>query len=166
MAEEEEPGILSHYVRGIRTSTRHNAAAYGYSVTATASFGALARIEGSPDLLDMFLYLVGAGLAFAIVNTVATRGFRERLPEEPAVVVLLGTAFSFASVTASLGTCVGIAYALRGWAGWLAATLAFTTVYILLVGLELALAANLHHLGGIEGERRRRDEEREEERTG
>lgn len=164
MPEEEQSGILAHYVRGIRTSTRHNAAAYGFSVAATASFGALTRVEGAPDLLDMFLYLLGAGLAFAIVNTVATRGFRERLPEEPAVVVLLGTAFSFASVTASVGTCVGVAYGLHGWAGWLVATFAFAAVYIVLVGLELALAGNIHHLGGIEGEQRRREEE--EERTG
>lgn len=101
-----------------------------------------------PTILDVFVFVVGASIAFATVNTLSSHRFSERLPDEPAVVVLLGTTFSVFSISAAVGVAVGIAYAIPGWPAWLVSSFAFAGVYLLVVGLELGLAAKRHELGG------------------
>lgn len=50
----ERRGFSDNYLRGLHASARGNAAAYGYSVTITASFGVLtagcAKVEPHGDL--------------------------------------------------------------------------------------------------------------------
>jgi hypothetical protein len=153
--KDASDGFRAHYIRGLQNSSRHNAAAYGYSVAATASFGALSHIVGAATLVDCFVYVIGAGIGFAIVNALASKGYRQQIPEEPPVVILLGTSFNVVSTTAAVGVVVGVAYALGDWAAWPVATFAFTVVYLFATALELGLAAQMHSHGGVEGERSR-----------
>jgi hypothetical protein len=68
-----------HYLRGLGMSVRSNALAYGYSVTSTASFGVLAKGAGPMSVGHIFGFVIGNGLAFAGVNALVTRGFRQRV---------------------------------------------------------------------------------------
>jgi hypothetical protein len=46
-ASTEGRGFSENYLRGLHASARGNAAAYGYSVTITASFGDLGAVVGA-----------------------------------------------------------------------------------------------------------------------
>jgi hypothetical protein len=140
-------GFAEHYVLGLRSSTKHNAPAYGYSVAAGATLAALTKVDGSPSLLDVFLFIIGASSAFALVNIAGTSMFRAEMPSEPPVVVALGTTFSVVSISGATGSAVGIAYLLSGWLAWGLGALSFTLVYQLLLGLELGIAARTHPRG-------------------
>jgi hypothetical protein len=90
------------------------------------------------------------------VNAVSTWFFRKESPNQPELVISLATSFSVLSVCRSVAAATGVAYALSGWLAWLLAALAFTLVYVVGVGAEIAMAAYRHPSGGVEGERRRR----------
>jgi hypothetical protein len=156
---EEEKGFLAHYVRGVRTSSRHNAAAYGFSIAATSSFAAVTKLDGAPSLLDIFVFIVGASVGFAILNAIASGGYSAEIPDEPAVVVLLGTSFSILSIAGAVGVAVGIGYTIGGWPAWLLGSLGFTLAYLLGTALELGIAAQLHERGGYSGEQRQSRED-------
>ena len=102
-----------HYRRGLGMSARNNALAYGYSVTATASFGMLAHTAGPMSILRIFMFVLGSGIAFAGVNALVTRGFRQRVEEEPPVVVALATAFALVSISAGVGIAAVMARKVR-----------------------------------------------------
>ena len=137
-----------HFVRSIRTSTSNNTAAYGFSLAVAGSFAALTKVHGDPTWLQLFLFLLGSSLGFALVNTLATSFFRRDAPEEPDIVVSLATSLSAFSVCASVGTAAGVAFALPGWPAWLLGSAAFTLAYVLGIGVETALAAHRHPRGG------------------
>ena len=104
-----------HYVRGLGMATRNNGLAYGYSITATASFGVLERTDPPGSLARIFLFVVASGIAFAIVSALVTRGFRQRVEREPPVVVALATAFSVVSTSAAVGIAALVGWGIGGW---------------------------------------------------
>ena len=148
-----DAGVREHYRRGLGTALRHNQVAYSYSAMATALFGVLQHYHrGGPDIGQAFLFILGAGVAFAFVNAAITRWFSERLPREPSEVIALGTAISFFSMAAGLGlgTLVG---ALAGpWVAWPAAPLAASIGFMVLAGIEMGFAGYYHDAGGVGGE--------------
>jgi hypothetical protein len=106
------------YVRGLGMSAHNNALAYGYSVTATASFAVLVATAGSPDVGHIFSFVLGTSLAFAGVNALVTRGFRSRVEEEPPVVLALATSLSALSISAAVGVAALLGWGLGGWLSW------------------------------------------------
>lgn len=144
-----------HYVRGLGMSARNNALAYGYSVTATASFGVLDRLDGPASVGRIFLFIVGSGIAFAVVNALVTRGYRRRVAQEPPVVIALATSFSIASTSVAVGVAALLAATLGGSSAWLLGSLLPTWVYLSLSALETALARELHlTVGDVDPEKR------------
>jgi MFS family permease len=125
-------------------SARNNALAYGYSVSATASFAMLTHTDGPLTVLRIFVFAVGAGIAFAAVNALVTRGFRERAEREPPVVVALATSFSIVSISAAVGVAALLGWGVGGWVAWLLGSLLATLVYLSIGALEMALARSLH----------------------
>jgi|SRR5215218_2779179 len=119
------------YLHGLHHSARENVSAYGYSVTITATFGLLSVIVGSPSVLDVFLFASGAVLGVALVETVASGGFRHRLEEEPSRIQALGGSISFFSVGLALLAVLLVGQLVDGLLSWLLgsflATLAFQT---------------------------------------
>jgi hypothetical protein len=136
-----------HYGRGLGISTRNNTIAYGYSVGMTGTFAVLQELH-PVDIARVFLFIVGASVPFAIVNAVVTRGFRERFADEPGVVIALATSFSAVSIAASVAVALLVAWAAPTWVAWLCTPFAFTSVYLLAVGAETAIAAAQHDAGG------------------
>jgi threonine/homoserine/homoserine lactone efflux protein len=70
------PGFADTYVRGLRSAARNNASAYGYSVTITATFGILSVVTAVTTVLEIFTFAGGAVLAYALIDGVASGGFR------------------------------------------------------------------------------------------
>lgn len=105
-----------HYVRGLGMSAHNSALAYGYSITVTASFGILARTDGPVAVLRIFVFVIGPSLAFAGINALVTRGFRQRVEHEPPVVASLATAFGFLSISGAVGVAALVGGASAG--GW------------------------------------------------
>jgi MFS family permease len=142
-----------HYRRGLGTALRHNQVAYAYSAMTTALFGVLQQEKpGPPQIGQMFLYIVGAATAFAVVNASVTHWFSERLPREPSEVIALGTALSLFSMAAGLGLGTLVSVVAGPWIAWPLAPLAATIGFMLLAGLEMALAGFSHDAGGVGGD--------------
>jgi hypothetical protein len=133
-----------HYIRGLGMSARNNALAYGYSITATASFGMLAHTDGPLNVLHIFAFVVGSGIAFASINALVTRGYRQRVEQEPPVIVALSTSFSVLSISAGVGLTALLGWGLGGWGAWLLGALLGSWVYLSVSALEMAVARNLH----------------------
>lgn len=125
-------------------SARNNALAYGYSIAATAAFGVLSETDQPVDLGRIFLFAVGAGVAFAAVNAVVTRGFRTRVETEPPVVLALATSLSALSISAAVGAAALLSIVVGGWPAWLLTSILSTWVYLSIVALEIAAARALH----------------------
>ena len=138
-----------HYRRGLGTALRHNQVAYAYSGTITALFGVISDESGMPDVGQCFLFVVGAGVAFALVNASITRWFSERLPREPSEVVALGTALSVFSMAAGLGLGTLVAWLAGPWIAWPVAPLVTSVGFLLLAGIEMGFAGYHHDAGGV-----------------
>jgi hypothetical protein len=136
--------FVEHYIRGLGMSTRNNGLAYGYSITATVSFGMLAHTDAPITVLKLFMFLVGAGIAFAALTALVTRGFSQRVEREPPVVVALATSFSLLSSSAGVAVAAGLGSGLGGWAAWLLGSMLATWTYLSIAALEMALARVLH----------------------
>lgn len=131
-----------HYVRGLQTSARGNAPAYGYSVTITASFGILSALRGPPNVPEIFLFAAGAIAGFALVEAVITGGFRHGLEDEPSAVKALGGSISVLSVGGALAGALVVGRLLGSPAWPLGAFLA-TVLYLCLFALEISVAHRL-----------------------
>ena len=132
------PGFADNYVRGLRSAARNNASAYGYSVTITATFGILSVVTAVTTVLEIFAFAGGAVLAYALVDGVASGGFRYGPhDEEPIEVTALGSSVSFFSVGAAL---LVEAQLLGGWPAWPLGAFSATVTYLLLLALEIGLA--------------------------
>jgi MFS family permease len=141
-----------HYRRGLGTALRHNQVAYSYSAMSTALFGVLQTHHGSPDVGQAYLFILGAGIAFAAVNASVTHWFSERLPREPSEVIALGTAVSFLSMAAGLGLGILVGWFAGPWVAWGVAPLAASIGFMVLAGLEMAFAGYYHDAGGVGGD--------------
>lgn len=149
----ERRGFSDNYLRGLHASARGNAAAYGYSVTITASFGVLSAIVGGPRVTEIFAFAGGAVLAFALVEAVASGGFRHRLSDEPSDVRALGGSISFASVGIGLAVALLSGLYPGGFLAWPLGSFLATLAYLLLFALEIGIAELLRgRTGGREGD--------------
>lgn len=126
--------------RGVRTSLRTNATAYAYSVFITVSFALVDTAVGDRSIGRIFLFLIGATIAFALTEGIASRGFRDRFRPEPSDVVMLGSAMATASVGSAAGVVWLTSSMLDGTSAWFIGPFAGTITYLLVAGLEMALA--------------------------
>ena len=148
----DSAGVREHYRRGLGTALRHNQVAYGYSATATALFGVIQRLSGGPNVGQCFMFILGAGAAFAIVNASITHWFSQRLPREPSEVVALGTAISLFSMAAGLGLGTLVAWSAGPWIAWPLAPLGMSIGFMVLAGIEMGFAGYYHDAGGVGGD--------------
>lgn len=136
----ERGGFGDNYLRGLRSSSIGNSAAYGYSVTITATFGVLGTTRGTPRVAEIPAFVVGAVLAVAVVNAVASGGFRHEVDEEPSSIRALGSSLSIFSVGGALGL-VFVAERLSGdFSVWPVGSFLATLAYLFAFALEIAVA--------------------------
>lgn len=140
MSPRRPRGLRERVECGVSESLHGNATAFGYSVTITASFGAVQHERGQPSYLDLLLFGVGAVLAFAALEGIVTRGFRNPLRTGSDQVVTLGTALAFMSVALAITAALGVAHILHGNVAWFAGATAGSLVFALAESLEFMVA--------------------------
>lgn len=139
---------------GLHTALVDNSTAFGFSITITASYGALNQLAGSPALLHITGFAVGAALAFTLLQAAVSRGFRRRPGKAPREVVLLGTALDVVSVALGLGAAMLAGLLLPPAVAWPVGAFAAAAVFALSQAVELMVAVRLEHeLGDPEAER-------------
>lgn len=127
-------------VRGVRRAVRNDASAFAYSVLITATFGVVNLDNPDVTTPRIFLFVLGATLAFTVAEAASSRLFRIRLREEQGDIVLVGTAMSPIAVGASLGAAVVASKIAEGATAWAAAPAVATVSYILMTGTQLMVA--------------------------
>lgn len=125
-----------------------NSTAFGFSVTITASYGALNRLAAGPSLGDIAGFAVGAAAAFTLLQLVTTRGFRRRPGTATRQVVLLGTAFDIVSVALGVGTAMLVGVVVPSWGAWALGGFLASLVFTGSQALELLVAARIERREG------------------
>lgn len=138
---QQPRGMGERLVCGIGESLGGNATAFGYSVTITASFGAVEIGQGNPGFADLVVFGLGAVVAFGGLEGLASGGFRTPLQKGSDQVVLLGTSLAFISIILAIATARGVAAVLTGAWAWFGGALCASLVFALVESLEFMLAA-------------------------
>ena len=141
-------GARARLVRGLGQSLGGNATAFGYSVTITASFGAVELGRGAPSFGDLIVFGLGAVVAFGGLEGVASGGFRSPLKKGSDDVILLGTALAFVSIVLAIAAARGIAALLSGAWAWFGAAFGASLVFALVESVEFMLAQWLQERRG------------------
>lgn len=134
--------------RGLQTSVVDNSSAFGFSITITASFGTLTRLQGQPGFGEIFGFALAAVAAFTLLQAVASSGFRRRPGTAPREVVMLGTALNVASVGLGVGAATLTGLVLDSSVAWPLGAFLAAFVFILAEALEHTLAARVERLFG------------------
>ena len=132
--------FLTRYRRGIRTSLRNNSSAYGYTIVVTCDVAMLNRLVGSPSIGEIYAFIIGAVGAFALLEASVSRMFREKLKGEPSNVMALGSSFSIVSISVAVSATLLCGWLTGGWFVWGLSAFGSTAVYLLILGIEMALA--------------------------
>ncbi|MDQ3849192.1 MAG: hypothetical protein M3296_01055 [Actinomycetota bacterium] len=130
------------YVTHLGTTLRHTAAAYGYTLTIATSLAVLSSARGTPGVGELFLFVAGGLLAFAVLEglVVAMHGTGGAPPQQA---LAFAGVLNFLSVGAGLGAATGLAHAVHSWLAWLLAPLAATLLYMLTVALQVTTVRQL-----------------------
>ena len=135
-------------VCGLGESLGGNATAFGYSVTITASFGAVELGRGQPTFGDLVVFGLGAVVAFGGLEGLATGGFRVPLEKGSDQVVLLGTALAFISIVLAIATARAVASLLAGGWAWFGGAFCASLIFALVESVEFMLAEWLQERRG------------------
>ncbi len=92
---------------------------------------------------QIFVFAAGAVAAFALVEAIASGGFRHRLSDEPSGVRALGVSFSFPSVGLALAAALAAGSLTGGLLAWPLGSFFATVVYLFVFALEMGLAEKL-----------------------
>lgn len=141
----------SRWARGVDASIRRNASAYGYSVLVTTTFGLLQGTEGPPTSVDLFLYVVGAGVTFAGLGALTSRLFREEPEDESELVVVVGGSLNVFAVATGLGAAFGTAQVVGSHVAWGLVPAVATFVYLLSAGLQMGAVERAEEGDGNRG---------------
>ena len=128
------------YRRGVAAAAKQSAAAYGYTISVWGGGAALIHQEGTPPLGAITLFVIGAVVAFALVETYATQGFKD-VPEvsrESGAVAVAG-ALHVVSAGAAVGCAMLIGVVFGGLLVWPLAAFGITVLYVLLTGAEVVV---------------------------
>lgn len=130
-------------VRSMRSTVGRESTTFGFSIVVTVVFGLAQSAEGPPTTLQVFLYAVGAVMSFTILQGLLSRGFRRPMPQHATQTMTLGTSLNVLSVVAALAATWGFVRLAGGTVAWIGAPLVAGLVYLLLEGVEEAVAERL-----------------------
>lgn len=139
------------YASELRLSLRNNSGAYGYSVMITGVMATLSGVNSPPTTGRIFLFLTGAVVSFAVVEAIATRGFKRSLTdEEQSTVVALGSSLSIVSISLAVGAAALVGTVLPDLLGWLVGSFVGSVVFLLMSGFEMGLARKIEEWRGVD----------------
>lgn len=138
------------YVRELRLSLRNNAGAYGYSVMITSCLATLSATKQSPQVHEIILFILGAVASFALVETIASRGFQRSLrSEEPTQVVALGSALNFVAILVAIGATALVGTWVAAPVSWVVGSFVASVTYLMVTSIEMALARRIEQKRGL-----------------
>jgi hypothetical protein len=126
--------------RSMRSTVGRESTTFGFSILITVTFAMTETMLGSPTVLQIFLYAIGAVMSFTVLEGVLSNGFRRPMPQHATQTMTLGTSLNVFSVVAALGAAWGIADVTRGLLGWSLAPLVAGAAYLLVESVEDAVA--------------------------
>ncbi|GAA4941753.1 hypothetical protein GCM10023224_24870 [Streptomonospora halophila] len=151
MTRQGEAGNRGLYLRELRLALRNNSGAYGYSVMITGTLAVLTAVNRSPQVGQVFLFLLGAVLSFAAVEVLATRVFTKPMNEDEATkVIALGSSLNFASIAVAVGAAALVALVLPSTLSWTAGGFVASLVYLLTAAVEMAVARRIEEYRNLE----------------
>lgn len=130
---------MNLYRENLRTAVGASSAPYGYTLATWTSGAVLTHALGSPDTLDVLLFMVGAILGFALVGALALGGIRKPIAGGSRQSALWGD-FHFLSVGLAIGAAWLAAFALNDALAWCVGAFSSTATYLLVVGVQLTVA--------------------------
>ena len=128
--------IRRYYGRNLRTAVGASGAPYGYTLTTGA---VLVHARGLPTTVQALMFMAGAVIGFAVVGTAAFGGYKSRFKEEPRSSALWGN-FHILSVGSAIGSASLVAHLVDNVVVWSATAFVATTIYLLVLGAEFAVA--------------------------
>lgn len=114
-------------------------APYGYTLTIWTSGAVLTHARGIPTTVDALLFMLGAVVGFALVGAASFGRLTARVrveAREPA----LWAGFHVFSIGVAIGIATLIAHLLENRAAWPLGGFAATTIYLVVLAAQLALA--------------------------
>jgi hypothetical protein len=126
---------------GVGTIVAASATPYGYTLTIWSSGAVLLDAHGKPTVGDIFLFVAGAVVGFAILGVVAHGAIAPRSSIDRGRDRVIAGALDWAAVGAAVGTAALLAE-LHGWFAWPLGSAAATIVYLVGAGLQLGLVAH------------------------
>jgi hypothetical protein len=129
------------YGAALRVTLRNTASAYGYTLATATTIHVLTDVGGKADPLKLFLFAVGGVVAFVLLEAILF-GLKAPAPRQPLEhAVPFAGALHAASVCVALGAAILIAHLVRSALAWFLAQMATTAIYMLVVAVEIAVAA-------------------------
>ena len=129
------------YRGALQATMRNTAAAYGYTLSTAATIGVLTETEGKPDAGRLFLFAIGGVTAFVLLEVLLAALRTPAAPQPPEQAFPFAGALNAASVCAALGMATLVAHFVRSPLGWFLAQMSTTAIYMLLVAVEVTIAA-------------------------
>jgi hypothetical protein len=140
----------SRYRKDLRGILGASAGPYGYTLSIWGSGSMLSHTYGTPGPADIFLFLAGAVVAFAVVGTLAFGGAGKRFEAPRSSIELFGS-FHFVSVGLAVAAALLAAQLAPAYLGWPLGPALATATYLLVVGAEHTLAETLERSSGGDG---------------
>lgn len=131
--------MVERYLRGVDAALRGAALPYGYTLTVWATGAALIHSHGNPTVGQLFLFPLGASLAYGTLRIISHRvgGTQRDIAGSPHVfragfihVGGIGLGIGAAALIARIGS----------GAAWPLATFGSTAVYLAATSVEIALS--------------------------
>lgn len=125
------------YLPSLRRTLRQLAAAYGYTLTIATTIAALSTTHGRPATGELFLFVAGGLIAFGLLDMIVEAAGVE--PQgEPETAFPFAGVLNFVSVSGALGAATLVAGTVEASTAWLIAPFAATTIYLVLVAVQVA----------------------------
>lgn len=127
------------YGRGVRTALRHNATAYGFSISITAAYGLATGARGPGSAAETVFFALGAALAFVLVGAVFITRFPLGSLGEGGQVATISGGIDVLSVAAAVAAAFGLSR-ISGFAAWPLTGCGTVIAYLLVGGLDVLIA--------------------------
>lgn len=140
--ETGEPKPESQFVtygRGVRTTLRSNATAYGFSISITSAYGLVGSGHGSGSAVQTVVFGVGAAVAFVLIGALFVGAFPRGSLTQTGQVATIGGGADLLAVMAAVAGAFGTSR-VAGFVAWPLTGFGTVIVYMLVGGLDVILA--------------------------
>jgi hypothetical protein len=133
--------LREDYPAALGTIVHSAAVPYGITLTVWGSGALVMHFRGPPRVFEVFLFVLGGVVGYALATMPAIGVTRTRQPSVPGSHLVLAGMLHPLAIGAALGSVTLVAM-IQGWVAWPLGGLCGIAVYLLLVGVEYAFAGH------------------------